>query len=203
LDRNSHVPGSRSRRRRNVFAVGSKVDVDASRSRLPNLEAPFDKSPHDRSGASGVHPTPEAPASRTVGSAAPASPMCHIAPWMRLPLAPPFCAHPRRCGGRSRGIALRAEKRGKAPACAWSWKDAVSATRRFESSRPSQPVRSRSAEGLQKRYDQNQAHGKKRDQFNTGEMINFAQHRIRRRRIIPKLPASPAPHGASRTTKIC
>src|SRR5216684_1544906 len=35
------------------------------------------------SGASGVHPTPEAPA-----SAAPASPMCHIAPWMRLPLAP-------------------------------------------------------------------------------------------------------------------
>ncbi len=89
--------------------------------------------------ASGVHPTPEAPASRTVGSAAPASPMCHIAPWMRLPLAPPFCAHPRRCGGRSRGIALRAEKRGKAPACAWSWKDAVSATRRFESSRPSHP----------------------------------------------------------------
>ena len=40
------------------------------------------------SGASGVHPTPEAPASRTVGSAAPVSPMCHIAPWMRLPLAP-------------------------------------------------------------------------------------------------------------------
>src|SRR5216684_6337292 len=42
------------------------------------------------SGASGVHPTPEAPA-----SAAPASPMCHIAPWMRLPLA----------GGAGRGRA--------------------------------------------------------------------------------------------------
>src|SRR6266436_9870548 len=84
-------------------------------------------------------------------SAAPASPMCHIAPVDALAAGPggrprparsgrPFCAHPRRCGGRSRGIALRAEKRGKAPACGWGWKDAVSATRRFESSRPSHPI---------------------------------------------------------------
>ena len=83
-----------------------------------------------------------------VGSAAPASPMCHNSAVDALAAGPggpprsgrPFRAHPRRCGGRSRGIALRAEKRGKAPACAWSWKDAGSATRRFESSRPSQRI---------------------------------------------------------------
>jgi len=92
---------------------------------------------------------------RLRGSAAPASPMRHIAPWMRLPLAPVGAPPPPRGAVRpallrassaSRralsGIALRAEKRGKAPACAWSWKDAVSATRKFESSRPSHPVRS-------------------------------------------------------------
>ena len=64
-------------------------------------------------------------------------------PELRLPLAPERPTLLRASSALRRALSGRciaSREAGKAPACAWSWKDAVSATRRFESSRPSQLI---------------------------------------------------------------